>query len=216
MPGLLEHWGYAGLFGLLLLGGLGFPIPEDVPLLISGYLLHERIFAWPAALVVALVGVVTADSMIYAFGATSRRAVRRTPRWLPVSDEQLSRVRSHFARHGMLTVMGARFAPGLRLITHYCAGVVGMSYLKFVLSDAAAALISVPGWMALGFLGASHLDRILNGVAEARNWAGAFFIAVLLVAVLVAWWRGQPNRMEGSGAEATKPGPAGDPGDNLR
>jgi membrane protein DedA with SNARE-associated domain len=198
MPGLLEHWGYAGLLGMLLLGGLGFPIPEDLTLLISGYLLHERVFAWPETLAVALAGVLAADSLIYVFGAQSRHAVKYTPRWLSVSDQQLHHVRVHFARHGMLTVMGARFAPGLRLITHYCAGAVGMSYWKFVLSDALAALVSVPGWVIFGYLGATHLDQILHGVAEARHWAGAIAFVLILVVAMVVWWKNQGSRSAAS------------------
>jgi membrane protein DedA with SNARE-associated domain len=194
MPGLLEHWGYAGLFLTLLLGGLGFPIPEDVPLLISGYLLHQGIFRWPVTLAVALAGVLAADSMVYGLGARSRRHVGRAPRWLPISIQQLERARIHFARHGVWTVVAARFVPGLRLMTHFSAGALGMSYLKFLFGDAMAAMVSVPTWVLCGFLGASHLDRILRGVAEFEHVAGAVLVAVLLAAGIVIWWKNQVNR----------------------
>jgi membrane protein DedA with SNARE-associated domain len=194
MPGLLEHWGYAGLLVALILGGLGLPIPEDVPLLISGYLLHQGTFKWPATLAVALAGVLTADSMIYALGARSRQALGRTPRWMPISMEQLERARIHFARRGVWTVVGARFTPGLRLMVHWSAGALGMSYFKFVFSDAMSALVSVPVWLLFGFLAASHLDRILRGVAEFEHVAGAILIAIILAVGIVVWWRNQGNR----------------------
>ena len=194
MPDLLEHWGYAGLFVMLMMGGLGLPIPEDVPLLISGYLLHQGTFNWPATVAVAFLGVLTADSMIYGLGVRSRQSVARKPRWLPVSVEQLERARSHFARYGLWTVVAARFIPGLRLIIHWSAGALGLPYSRFLLGDAMGAMVSVPAWLCFGYLGASHLDRILRGVAEFEHMAGAILIVVVVAVGIAVWWRNRGNR----------------------
>jgi membrane protein DedA with SNARE-associated domain len=62
-----------------------------------------------------------------------------------------------------------------------------MPYFKFLISDAVAALISVPGWITLGYLGSAHLDRILRGVAQARHIAGFAIIVLILVAAVIIW-----------------------------
>jgi membrane protein DedA with SNARE-associated domain len=33
----VEHWGYAAVFGVVLLDGVGFPLPERAVLMLAGY-----------------------------------------------------------------------------------------------------------------------------------------------------------------------------------
>ena len=37
----LSQWGYAGLFGLLVFGIIGLPIPDETLLVFSGYLVSQ-------------------------------------------------------------------------------------------------------------------------------------------------------------------------------
>ena len=61
-------WGYPALLLLLVLTGLGSPIPEDLLLVTAGYLVFTDVFQWPLALVVCLIGVVVSDVMLYSAG----------------------------------------------------------------------------------------------------------------------------------------------------
>ena len=54
----IEHFTYAGLFVILMLCGLGMPMPEDVALLAGGFLAHKGITRYPITLVVSLLGVI--------------------------------------------------------------------------------------------------------------------------------------------------------------
>ena len=64
----LAEFTYAGIFLLLFLCGLGLPVPEDIPILVSGYLSHlGTIRPWPA-LAVNLAGILLGDLMIFSFG----------------------------------------------------------------------------------------------------------------------------------------------------
>ena len=67
----IEHFTYGGIFLALLLGGLGAPIPEELPILAAGALAREAIVRWWVALPVCIVGVLVGDVVLYSkYGGT--------------------------------------------------------------------------------------------------------------------------------------------------
>jgi len=64
----IEHFTYLGLFVVLMLCGLGLPIPEDVALLAGGYLVHRGVTRYPITLAVSLLGVVAGDNSLFFLG----------------------------------------------------------------------------------------------------------------------------------------------------
>src|SRR4051812_4545224 len=159
MEAMLDQWGYVGLFVMLFLGGFGLPIPEDIPLLLSGALIHRGILSWLPALAVAYSGVLIADSLVYAIGRYTGPAGNRLTRWMGVSSsKRLDRVKKLFDRYGSWTVAAARFLPGLRLPMFWYAGAAKLAYSSFLLGDGLAAVWSVPAWIAVGYFGAPHIE----------------------------------------------------------
>ena len=72
MFGLLQEYlaefTYVGIFLVLLLCGLGLPLPEDVPIILSGYLAHlGAVEFWPA-LAANLLGIMAGDLATYGLG----------------------------------------------------------------------------------------------------------------------------------------------------
>ena len=62
---LLARFTYGGILAGLLLGSLGLPIPEEVPILAAGVLSHEGLARWWLALPVCLLGVLSGDVVLY-------------------------------------------------------------------------------------------------------------------------------------------------------
>jgi membrane protein DedA with SNARE-associated domain len=63
-----------------------------------------------------------------------------------------------------------------------------VSFLRFLLLDGAAALISVPFWVYLGYFGADNHQWLLTWMhrGQASLW---IILGILLLALLIAWWR---------------------------
>ena len=76
---LLARFTYGGILAGLLLGGLGLPIPEEVPILAAGVLSHEGLARWWLALPVCFLGVLSGDVVLY---WTGRRWGGRVLGWL--------------------------------------------------------------------------------------------------------------------------------------
>jgi membrane protein DedA with SNARE-associated domain len=93
----LETWGYIGLLVLLLATGIGSPVPEDLLLLCAGYLVSVGVLEWPLTCLVAGLGVVSSDVVVYLAG---RHVAWRSERHAGtlLSPERLRRATRWFDR----------------------------------------------------------------------------------------------------------------------
>ena len=85
--------------------------------------------------------------------------------------ERRSRIEDAYRRYGGRMVFLARHVAGLRAAAFAMAGISGMRPARFLMWDAAAALVSVPLVMGLGYLGASHIQNVRAGIARAEHHA---------------------------------------------
>ncbi len=179
-----------GPFGLLLLCGLGLPVPEDVVLILAGALGEMDGRSWMRVSLYMYVGVVGGDSMIFFAGrhlGTRMLASSWLQRILPPKKQ--IKVEGLMERYGSMALLIGRFLPGLRAPIFFTAGSMKVSYLKFVLFDGFAALISVPIFVWLGhWLWARFQDDLeeLNE-ALARTQSYSLWFAVLLAVLTVVW-----------------------------
>src|SRR5262245_28432426 len=174
---LLGVWGYPAYLVLFLASSFGSPLTEDLLLLLGGYLLGTRVFAWPVTFATAFVGVVGADSLLYVFGRKLRQHTRRGGfiRRI-VRPGRLRLATRWFARFGDSLVFLARLVPGSRMVVFVSAGVRGMPYARFLVYDVAASLVWVPVLLGIG----SWLGERVGGVQAALKWMASRMTWVVL------------------------------------
>lgn len=169
----IQHFTYAGLLVVLVLCGMGLPIPEDVVLLAGGFLVHRGLIQYPITILVALVGVVAGDNSLFFLG---RRFGTGLVAYLgigrPRSQRQIDRLKGFMDRHGHRAIFYARFVAGLRALVYLTAGSFGVNPLRFFLYDLAGAVISVPIVITLGYLFGNELEVVLHyiGGIEKLVW----------------------------------------------
>ena len=168
---------YVMVCGLLLLSGLGLPIPEDIPLLAGGVMCQQELASLPVMIGLTFCFVLGADLMLFGLGC---RYGRHVPR-LPIVCHYLTKVRMakaerFFAIHGGKTLLAARFLPGIRATVWFCAGACRIQFWKMLLYDGLAAVLSVPTLVLLGYFGAQQVEK-------AEHWARLGRVAILVVVV---------------------------------
>jgi membrane protein DedA with SNARE-associated domain len=192
----IEHFTYGGLAIILLLGGLGAPIPEELPILAAGALSREAIIRWWIALPLCLVGVLIGDIALYWAG---HHWGERLCRWRIVrgvlTEPRERRLVAAYGRHGMKIVLIARHLVGLRAAAFLTAGIVRLPFWKFLLVDAAAACVGVPLTFGLAYFFTDQLRRVLDDVHRVERW-----LLVLGIVALAAWlmrlvWRKSRERL---------------------
>lgn len=155
----------------LFLGGLGAPLPEEVPVLAGGVLAHQGVVRWWIALPVCLAGVLSGDVVLYWVGhhwgehILDFRMVR-----LVLSPEREETLKVAYRRHGIKIIFTARHVVGLRAAAFLTAGIAGIPFGRFLAVDVAAALMGVPTAFGLAFLFADQLELLLIDVHRVERW----------------------------------------------
>jgi len=172
----IEHFTYVGLFCVLLLCGLGLPLPEDVALLAGGFLVHRGVTQLPMTLAVSLLGVVAGDNWLFYIGRRfGTGLIKYFQLGRPSSEAQIERLKEFMRRHGPRTIFYARFLAGLRALIYLTAGSFGVSPGKFIFYDLLGAVISVPIVVSIGYLFGAQIEDVFRylGGFERLIWVVA-------------------------------------------
>jgi membrane protein DedA with SNARE-associated domain len=154
---------YAKLAGLLLLCGLGLPIPEDISLIAGGYLAHLGTVDLHRIFLVCFLAVLGGDSIAFGLGrgfGTKLLASRFTHRYF--TPRRQRRVRAYFRTYGSKVVFVARFLPGLRFSIFLSAGMLHVRPHVFLLYDTMAALLSVPVLVYSAWFFGDQIDSVIK------------------------------------------------------
>lgn len=147
-----EAFIYVALFLVLFLCGLGLPLPEEITLLVGGFLVNLGFIRLYPTLFVVFAGILAGDFAMYSIGRKWGHGII-THRHLHevFSEKRLARVRRFFLEHGSKTIFIARFISGFRVAAFLAAGTMGMRPVQFVILDSLAALLMIPLLIALGY-----------------------------------------------------------------
>lgn len=182
---------YLTVFGVLVACGLGVPLPEDISLILGGYLAHTGAANLPIMMVVGLLGILIGDSMIFAAGRRvgNGASVQRGFLARIVTPEKRAKVEHLFQKHGHKVVMIARFMPGVRAVTYFTAGSARMPYARFILWDGLAALVSAPVFVYLGYYFGGQLERLIQGLKNGQVVVIGGLVAAAVAYGLYRWNR---------------------------
>lgn len=185
-----------GPFILLLLCGLGLPMPEDIVLIAAGMLGVIDGHSWIKISAFMYAGVLLGDTMIFFAGQRYGTRLLGTAwfqRIFPHTKQ--ARVEELFAKHGTTGLFIGRFLPGLRAPIFFSAGSLKVSLVKFLLMDGLAALVSVPVFVWLGHWlwvkfadDFAQIEQALKRTHTFTLW-GTLVIVVLLVTAVWLWKR---------------------------
>jgi membrane protein DedA with SNARE-associated domain len=183
-PGtFIQHFTYIGIFCLLILGGLGFPFPEDAVLIMSGlFIAHDVIKLTPAILII-YPSLLIADFILYSIGRKyGRMVVEHRIFSKIVSPITLSRLEEKFTRWGALMVFLGRHFVGFRAPIFVISGVMHISRTKFLIADGLSAIITISINVGLGYLGGNSLLMLRKDITRVD------YILILALVILVACW----------------------------
>jgi membrane protein DedA with SNARE-associated domain len=178
-----------GPFLVLLLCGLGLPVPEDIVLVAAGALGEIDGRTWQQVSALMYAGVMLGDSTIFLAGRYFGGRMR-TSRWFQryFSEKKQAKVEALFDRYHSWVLFVGRFLPGLRAPIFFTAGSTKVTFWKFFFFDGLAALISVPFFVWLGHtLWAKFKDDIVQlDRALGRTQTYTMVVASVLL-VIVGW-----------------------------
>jgi membrane protein DedA with SNARE-associated domain len=192
----LEHfvrdYGVVAVFLILTIEALGAPVPGESLLIFAALLAGRGEMSLPGLLIFAWAGSVLGDNIGYAIGRNvGRGAIARYGAKIGLNESRFSAIEGVFRRYGSVTVVFARFFNILRQLNGIVAGILGMSWWRFLLFNMIGAALWVAAWVLAAsyfsehlsvFVGLAHHTKIVATVLAAG-------IVVLVLTLLVRAWR---------------------------
>jgi membrane protein DedA with SNARE-associated domain len=180
---ILARHGYALIFALLFAEAVGFPFPAAIALVAAGAAIASHTLWVSGVLLAAMVGLMIGDIAQFWLGRYTGWALLGFLCRLSMNPETcMLRSAESFYKRGKLTLVIAKFIPGINTMAAPLAGSMKMRFGQFLRLDFAGALLYSVTYLTVGFLSRDFLAVTLDSFHAAGR-----VMEVLLTAALVAY-----------------------------
>lgn len=175
---LIRDYGLYAIIFLLLLESIIPIIPSEPILLFTGFLVYEKVFSFPQAMIASTIGVILCAWILYYIGLNVARIKK-------IKDsEGLERAQNWFHNYGEKSVIFCRWVPVVRTLISVPAGMFKMNFAKYTLYSAIGSII----WNIL---------FIYLGITLNKNWHDVvtvidtykYPVAIIALIIVSVWQR---------------------------
>jgi membrane protein DedA with SNARE-associated domain/rhodanese-related sulfurtransferase len=175
------HYAYLIIFLWVLVEQIGIPIPSVPVLLTAGTLSATHRVSWFGITFAMLLACMIADTIWYSLGRRYGNSVLKLLCRLSFEASTcVSKTEGYFTRRGAVTLLFAKFVPGLSTVAAPIAGQTGMSYPRFLAWDLAGSLI----WGEAFILAGRFFGDLAKKSAPFFAWLGHFAIFIFAAMVV--------------------------------
>ena len=196
--------GYAGVILLMAIESSCIPLPSEIIMPFSGYLIYAGRFNLWWVGVAGAVGCVLGSIVAYYIGMYGGRPlIEKYGRYILVSRHDLDLADRWFKKYGEIIVFASRLLPVVRTFIAFPAGVARMNMSRFIIYT---FLGSLPWCLGLAYVG-QLLGEQWDKNDTLKTWFHRFdfVIGILIVAGAVWWvWRHVKNSRTPQAVEETK------------
>lgn len=175
--------GYSGIVLLMAIESACIPLPSEVIMPFSGFLVYDgRFNIWLVALAGAIGCVIGSIIAYWAGRYGGRPLIEKYGKYILISHHDLDLADRWFKKYGDLAIFFSRLLPVLRTYISFPAGIARMRFWHFVLYT---FLGSFPWCLGLGYIG---LKLGQNWESLKGYFHGADYIIVALIIIGIVWW----------------------------
>jgi len=196
---VISAMGYPGVMFLMAIESACIPLPSEIIMPFSGYLVYTGRFSLIAVATWGALGCNLGSILAYEIGYFGGRPlVERYGRYIFLSHRELAIADRFFERRGSIAVLIARLLPVIRTFIALPAGIARMNRLKFHMYTFVG---SWPWCFALAYIG-MRLGRQWETDPRLKMWfhrLDALILAVILLAVGYFIWSHVQHRVGPNG-----------------
>ena len=178
--------GYAGIVLLMAIESACIPLPSEIIMPFSGYLVYTGRFNIWLVSIAGAVGCVVGSLVAYWIGMYGGRPlIEKYGKYILISHHDLDLADRWFDRFGEIIVFVSRLLPAIRTFIAFPAGVARMNLKKFVIYTFAGSL---PWCLGLAYVG-QKLGEQWDKDPRLKILFHRFdFVIGILLVLAVAWW----------------------------
>lgn len=175
---VIGFFGYAGVFVLMLWESCGLPIPSEVIMPFSGFLVEEGRMSFWLLVLTGTLGNLAGSIAAYFIGQKGGRPLlEKYGGYFLISGHDLDLADRWFSQRGELTVFFGRLLPVIRTYISFPAGIARMNFKKFCFYTFLGALPWCALFAWLGVKMGAHWELI-------RQTLHNFDLAILGLVIL--------------------------------
>ncbi len=183
--GVISTLGYPGIILLMAIESACIPLPSEVIMPFSGYLVYTGRFQLVGVALAGAFGCNVGSLVAYEIGAFGGRPlVERFGAYILLSRRELDLADHFFERYGSMTVLISRMLPVIRTFIALPAGIARMPRLRF---HAYTFLGSFPWCLGLAYVG-MLLGENWEKDPRLKQWFHRFDAVIGGILVLAIVW----------------------------
>lgn len=177
---MIARHGYLLIFLIALLESLGFPVPAALAFVAGGAAVASKVLRGPAVVGLAILAMLIGDSILFVIGRYTGWTLLGFLCRLSINPEScILRSAESFYKRGKVTLLFAKFIPGVNTMAPPLAGSMKMRPEQFLRFDLMGASFYALAYYTLGYLFRDFLASITRGFQAASH----VLEAVLLIAM---------------------------------
>jgi len=152
---IISTFGYPGVFICMTIESALIPLPSEIIMPFSGYLVSTGQFSLLGISLAGAFGNLTGSLIAYALGywgkeKVVRRFLRKYGKWILHTEHDLDKTTTLFKKRGEAIAFFTRLLPGIRTVISLPAGIAAMPMKRFIFYTFTGSFI----WsLFLGYLG---------------------------------------------------------------
>lgn len=179
------HHGYLLVFLIVLGEACGLPVPAALALVAAGAACAAHVLRAPIAISVGLLAMMLGDILLFVAGRYTGWALLSVLCRVSMNPETcILRSAESFYKHGKVTLLFAKFIPGVNSMAPPLAGSMKMKLGQFLRLDFLGAVFYVFAYGAVGYIFRDFVVKITRGIQGASRGLTELLMAGLIVYII--------------------------------
>jgi membrane protein DedA with SNARE-associated domain len=192
---LMAAHGYVITFSLLLAEAMGLPFPAAIALVAAGAAIAAHALWAPYVLLAAITALLLGDSAQFWLGRYMGWALLGFLCRVSINPETcILRSAESFYKRGKVTLVVAKFIPGVNTMAAPLAGSMKMRFWQFLRLDFLGASLYAATYLAVGFISRDFLKAVLRGFQAAGRAMEGVVLAALVVYAIYRYLQYRKNK----------------------
>ena len=183
-------YGYLAIFVFVFSQEVGLPnpVPNELVLIFSGYLIFMGLLKLPFIILAAVLGDFTGTSILYiVFYLFGAYIFKHKPRWLPFPVKSIYKLKDWISRNGLLGIYIGRLTPFIRGYTSVIAGLLQIRPRVFLPIAMITASIWATIYVTIGVLLGPFWSHVAPNISSIKYIMLLIFTTIILVVILRAF-----------------------------
>lgn len=198
----LETYGYAAMFITMVLENANVPIPSEIVLGFSGYLIAQGVFEMNMTMIVATAAGVVGSILSYWMGEHGGRPLlRKYGRYIFFNEHKFEMAEKMFNKYGGAAVFFGRLLPGIRTFISFPAGIARYPMGRFIIWT---LLGTIPWTILLVWLGVKLGEHWQDLIEYNHEFLVIMIVVFAIIAAFfgIRYYRNKKRKQDTDGVNA--------------